>query len=167
MARTAQWLTIGLTAAVFSALAGCSSPSPSNSAAETSSEETAQTASQPAETSTKSDKGGEPFRVVENVQLQPGADPMTIVLATRQPSPEPVGSEQIKVNYPSPDKAVVTVTKTGLQDDSVAATRTRYEFTPSDSATEGTKQWQLVQVTEQNKCQANRGSQEWTGELCQ
>jgi hypothetical protein len=103
-------------------------------------------------------------RVVENLQLSPAADPMAMVLTTRQPSTEPTGSEQIRLSYPAADKAVVVVTKTGLADDSVAATRTRYEFAPAEA---GTGQWQLTQATEQNKCQSGRGSQEWTGELCQ
>jgi hypothetical protein len=165
MARTAQWLTLGLTAVVFSTLAGCSSPTTS-STAENSSDPAAQQTAEATDTTKPEGESKTPFRPVDNVTLQPGSDPMAIVLATRQPSTEPIGSEQIKVNYPAPDKAVVTVTKTGLPDDSVAATRTRYEFAPADNSTD-TKQWQLVQVTEQNKCQPNRGPQEWTGDLCQ
>jgi hypothetical protein len=88
---------------------------------------------------------------------------MAMVLTTRQPSTEAVGSEQIRLSYPSSDKAVVIVTKTGLPDDSVAAIRTRYEFAPVAGSA---GQWQLTKTTEQNKCQAQRGPQDWTGELC-
>ncbi len=120
-----------------------------------------QTAEAPAEPNAKG--GATSDRTVENVQLAPGSDPMAMILTTRQPSAEPVGSEQIRLSYPSADKAVVTVTKTGLPDDSVAATRTRYEFTP---VVDNPGQWQLSKTTEQNKCQAQRGPQDWTGELC-
>lgn len=170
MVKTAQWLTLGLTAAMLSVMVGCTTSTPSNNQA--ASEQSAteeQTASQP-ESDQSSDQAASesknPSRVVENVTLEPGTDPMTMVFSARQPLEEPTGSEQIKLNYPSPDKAVVVVTKTGLSDDSIAATRTRYEFVPVDASTEGAKQWQLAQVTEQNKCQANRGSQDWTGDLC-
>lgn len=169
MAKTAQWFTLGLTAAMLTAVVGCTTSAPSSDQA--SSQQSA------AEEQTASNSEAEPnqpeaeskneFRVVENITLEPGADPMAMVFADRAPLEEPVGSEQIRLNYPAPDKAVVVVTKTGLADDSVASTRTRYEFAPAEGATESTKQWQLVQVTEQNKCQANRGSQDWTGDLCQ
>jgi hypothetical protein len=147
---------------MLSVLAACSNSTPSSESQQSSKQATADSAdtAQP-DTEAKTDS-----RVVENITLQPGSDPMAIVFATRQPAEQPVGSEQFKLSYPTPDKAVVVVTRTGLQDDSVAAIRTRYEFVPVDSATGGAKQWQLTQVTEQNKCQANRGSKDWTGELC-
>ena len=102
-------------------------------------------------------------RPVETVKLAPGADPMAMVFATRQPNPEGVGSEQFRLSYVTPDKALVVVTKTGLADDSVAASRTRYEFAAAGT---GAAKWQLTQVSEQNKCKPDRGSRDWTGELC-
>lgn len=165
MARTTQWLAIGLVAAFFSAVAGCSSSdTPANSSQSSSQSEAVESSDATAPDVAEEGKTGS--RVVENVTLPPGPDPLAAVFATRQAG-EPVGSEQIRVNYPGPDKAVVTVTKTGLADDSVAATRTRYEFVPETAAAEGAKQWKLVQVTEQNKCQKGRGSQDWAGDLCQ
>ncbi len=165
MANSAKWLTIGLTAAMLT-LAGCSKP-------EASAPQADQTAQQPAAdgSATEANADAKPgdakevFRPVSNVTLAPGADPMAIVFATRQANTEPTGSEQIKLSYPAPDKAIVTVTKTGLADDSVAATRTRYEFKPAADAS-GAKQWQLAQVGEQNKCQRDRGPQDWSAELC-
>lgn len=161
MANSAKWLTIGLTTTLL-ALAGCSQP-------EASAPEAEQTAQQPAAETNADAKPAESkdtFRPVTNVTLAPGADPMAIVFATRQPNAEPTGSEQIKLSYPAPDKALVVVTKTGLADDSVAAIRTRYEFTSAADAS-GAKQWQLAQVGEQNKCQRDRGPQEWSADLCQ
>lgn len=160
--KTAKWFAIGLTAATLSVLSACSTSTPPTESQQPS-EQAAADSSDPAqpEADAKTD-----FRVVENVTLQPGPDPMAIVFATRQPAEQLTGSEQFKLSYPAPDKAIVVVTKTGLQDDSVAAIRTRYEFVPVDNSAEGANQWQLNQVTEQNKCQANRGSKDWTGDLC-
>lgn len=170
LTKTTRWLTIGFAASLV-AIAGCSSPNSTSNATSddtASTEPTTETAQQPTDANeTKPEAAGKTeFRVVENVTLQPGTDPMAMVFAARQPSTDLTGAEQIKLNYPSAEKAVVLVTKTGLADDSVAATRMRYEFAPVDTA-EGTRQWQLTQVTEQNKCQPNRGAQDWTGDLCQ
>lgn len=172
LTKTTRWLTIGFAASLV-AIAGCSSPNSTSNATsdETASTEptteTTETAQQPTDAETTQPATGKTtFRVVENVTLQPGTDPMAMVFAARQPSADLTGAEQIKLSYPSAEKAVVLVTKTGLADDSVAATRMRYEFAPVDTA-EGTRQWQLTQVTEQNKCQPNRGAQDWTGDLCQ
>ncbi|MCU0526306.1 MAG: hypothetical protein MUF72_15940 [Elainella sp. Prado103] len=178
--RATRWLAIGFAASLM-VITGCSSPNTASNTAETATEpsaetaetattetETTETAQQPAvDDAAKPDAAGKiSSRVVENVTLAPGADPLAMVVATRQPNAEPTGVEQMKLTYPSPEKAVVLVTKSELGDDSVASIRTRYEFAPVDTA-DGTRQWQLTQVTEQNKCQPNRGSQDWTGDLCQ
>lgn len=160
-AKTAKWLTIGLTTTLL-ALTACSTPEASSPQAD----QAAQPPAAEPDADAKPTDTKEAFRPVTNVTLAPGADPMALVFATRQSSAEPTGSEQIRVSYPAPDKALVTVTKTGLADDSVAAIRTRYEFTPVTDAAEGAKQWQLTQVGEQNKCQRDRGPQDWSAELC-
>ncbi|NJO77998.1 MAG: hypothetical protein HC827_05380 [Cyanobacteria bacterium RM1_2_2] len=172
MAKLAHWFTIGATSAVL-LMTGCSSPNTPNSSttpaaeSETAETETADTAT--ADTTAAGSPNGEKptSRPVEGVTLPPGSDPLAIVFAARQPSSDLTGTELMKVAYPTPEKAVVTITKTGLLDDSVAATRTRYDFKPVEGSAEAAQQWQLVQVTEQNKCQPNRGSQDWTGDLCQ
>jgi hypothetical protein len=175
MAKLAHWFTIGAASAIL-LVTGCSSPSTSNSAtqpaneAETAATETAESAesTEADETATASPNGEKPSsRPIEGVTLPPGSDPLAIVFAARQPGSEPAGTELIKVAYPTPERAIVTITKTGLLDDSVAAIRTRYDFRPVEGSAEAAKQWRLVQVTEQNKCQPNRGSQDWTGDLCQ
>lgn len=172
MVKLVRWFAIGATSAVL-LMAGCSSNTPTSSTAQPSaSTETAEkaedaTADEMAEASPDSGAAKPTSRPVENVTLQPGSDPLAVVFAARQPSSDITGTELIKVAYPTPEKAVVTITKTGLLDDSVAAIRTRYDFKPVEGSAEASKQWQLMQVTEQNKCQPNRGSQDWTGDLCQ
>lgn len=156
------WFTSGLVAALMTAgvVASCSSQ-PTAQKPEAKPAEPSATA--PAAEAEGGDAVKGTSRPVENVTLAPGADPLAVVLATRQPNTESVGSEQFKLNYTAPDKAIVVVTKTGLADDSVAATRTRYEFAATGTAP---AKWQLTQVSEQNKCKPDRGSREWTGDLC-
>lgn len=153
-----SWMTSGLAIVLLAAgaMAGCSS----QPAAQKSEDKPAE-AAKAVEAEAEAVKGTS--RPVQNVTLAPGADPMAVVLATRQPNTEGVGSEQFKLNYAAPDKAVVVVTKTGMADDAVAAMRTRYEFAATGA--EGAK-WQLTQVSEQNKCRPDRGSRDWTGDLC-
>jgi len=151
-------MTFGLAVALLSlgGMVGCSSQSTAQKP-EAKGSEAVSTAAPDGDTV----KGSS--RPVENIKLQPGADPMAMVLTTRQPNTSAVGSEQFKLNYLAADKAIVVVTKTGLADDSVAATRTRYEFAASGT---GEAKWQLTQVSEQNKCKPDRGSRDWTGDLC-
>lgn len=178
MVRLAHWFAIGAASSVL-LMTGCSGSNTPTASTETAnteqpaaSSETTEpkAADETAKETAEADEAGATkptSRPVENVTLQPGSDPLAIVFAARQPNSDITGTEQIRVTYPTPEKAVVTVTKVGLLDDSVAATRTRYDFKPVEGSTEESKQWQLVQVSEQNKCQPNRGSQDWTGDLCQ
>jgi hypothetical protein len=156
--KTAQWLTLSLAATLLTVTACSNTSNPGTSAS--------QDQAKPVETA-QAPASSESSRPVTDVTIAPGTDPMAMVFALRQPKEAAIGSEQIRVAYPSPDKAVVTVTRTGLQDDSVTALRTRYEFSAPDATVEGTKQWSLTQVTAQNKCQRDRGPQDWSGELCQ
>jgi hypothetical protein len=153
------WMTCSLVLLVGGAVVGCSSQ-PEAKTSEGKAPE-AKTTEAPAAPEADATKGSS--RAVEDIKLAPGADPMVMVFATRQPNTEAVGSEQFRLNFTAPDKAVVIVTKTGLADDSVAATRTRYEFAASGT---GAAKWQLTQVSEQNKCKPDRGSRDWTGDLC-
>lgn len=163
-----SWLTLGVAVGLLTATVGCSSqqaPKAEQPQAEQSNSEQS-VAQQPADSTAAKpaeEAAGDSSRPLANVQLTAGADPMAMVLATRQPNTDAKGTEQIRLSYPAADKAVVVVTKTGLADDSVAAIRTRYEFAPVAGSA---GQWQLTQATEQNKCRANRGPQDWSGELC-
>lgn len=158
MAKRFLILMAGAAAAIV-AVTGCTQSAPTASAPEQPQTEDTATANAPAAESE--------FRVVENPTLPaPGADPMTLVVSLRPGAPEPIGSEQIRLTYPSQDKAIVTVTQSGLPDDSVRAKRTRYELAPADDGANGEKLWKITQVTEQNRCQPGRGAEDWTGDLC-
>gem|GEM_PF-3330994 len=147
-------------AAAIVAVTGCTQSAPTASAPQQSQTEDTATA----ETTQPQSE----FRVVENPTLPaPGVDPLSMIVSLREGSPEPIGSEQIRVTYPAEDKAIVTVTKSGLADDSVKAIRTRYELAPAEGDANGEPLWKITQVTEQNRCQVGRGSEDWTGDLCQ
>lgn len=68
--------------------------------------------------------------------------------------------QDIVVSCPEADLVIVTLTKTGLLDDSVAGVRDRAEFT---SHPEG---WELIWVGRQQKCYSGRGNTDWSTELC-
>ena len=161
MAKVFHVLTAGIAAALVASIVGCSSSTPTAS--------TPASPSAPGEEVGTTDAGAasNEFRPVQSATLPaPGADPMAVVFSMRQPLTEPIASEQIRVSYPSPEKAVVMVTRNGLPDDSVKASRTRYEFVPAEGSTDSNKLWEITQVGEQNKCQSGRGPEDWSGELC-
>lgn len=162
MANRFLVLMAGMATALV-AVTGCTQSAPNAAApdapsGQTQTEETATADAPAAQTE---------FRVVENPTLPaPGADPLSMIVSVRQAPGEPIGSEQIRVAYPAQDKAIVTVTQSGLPDDSVKAIRTRYELAPAEGGTNGETQWKVTQVTQQNRCQPGRGSEGWTGDLC-
>lgn len=154
-----RFLILMAGAAAIVAVAGCTQSAPTASAPQEPQTEDTATANATA--------GQTEFRVVNNATLPPpGADPLAMVVSMRPPDPEPIGSDQIRVTYPSQDKAIVTVTQSGLPDDSIRAKRIRYELAPAEGGANGEKLWKITQVTEQNRCQSGRGPEEWTGDLC-
>lgn len=90
-----------------------------------------------------------------------GENPKEIVLSLFGFS-ELVESQQqdIQVDYPSENKAVVTLTQTGLLDDSVAGMRYRVEFVAMGNS------WEMIWAGKQQKCYPNRGHTDWSMELC-
>jgi hypothetical protein len=162
MNKRLSLFTASIAVAIVTSLASCSKP-PETPAASTTQQTTT------TEQTTTADQGStekNSFRVVKDVTPPAAAaDPIAMVVAVRKAPTEPTG-ELIRVNYPAPDKAVVTITRNGLSDDSVKATRTRYEFSAADSSSGDQKLWQMSQVTEQNKCQSGRGPEDWSGDLC-
>jgi len=175
MVKVLQIVAVGLSTTLLATLVGCSQASDRAEAPATSEETTEESIASDSESDNVSaqapvandaaNDSEESYRTVENITLPaPSNDPLAMVVGLRQFSGEPIGSEQIKVNYPAPDQAVVVTTVRGLPDDSVNAIRTRYEFEP---VAEQPGQWQIVKVTQQNKCQSGRGSEDWTAELCQ
>jgi len=75
------------------------------------------------------------------------------------------GSRDVTVDYPQPNQAIVTITQTGVADDSVGAIRYRVELQPEKSAQTG-NQWEIVWAGSQVKCHPGRGHQDWSTELC-
>jgi hypothetical protein len=172
MVKVLQIIAVGLATTTLAVVTGCSqasAPDAEAPAQQTSDSATAgSTATTPNEgNGTESDRaaGAEnAYRTVDNVAFPaPGPDPLAMAFSLRQFTGEEIGSEQMKVTYPTPDQAIVVTTVRGLPDDSVSALRTRYEF----KAVEGEAgKWQMVSVSQQNKCQTGRGSEDWTAELC-
>lgn len=68
--------------------------------------------------------------------------------------------EQVAIEYPTGNRAIVTLTIVGLADDSVRGMRDRLEFQNVRG------QWELMRVGSQNQCQPGRGQQDWSAELC-
>jgi hypothetical protein len=58
------------------------------------------------------------------------------------------------------EMAIVTLTQTGLLDDSVEGVRYWLEFDAGETA------WEMVWAGRQVRCYPGRGSQDWTTELC-
>lgn len=173
MANIFRVVAAGVTAAILATAVGCSQVSEPE--ASVSSDNASEQATEPgdegntteAESAQNATETGEAeYRTVENVTLPaPGSDPMAMVFELREFDGETVGSDQIRVSYPEPDRAVVLRTVRGLPDDSVSALRTRYVFEPVEGEQNG-KLWQIVQVSEQNKCRAGRGPEDWSAETC-
>ena len=95
-----------------------------------------------------------------------GKDPQAIALSALGLT-EIVESEQeqVEIDYPQDDLAIVTITQTNLLDDSVAGIRYRVKFAPYGAR--GQEQWQVVWAGQQFKCHQNRGHQDWNQSWCQ
>jgi hypothetical protein len=94
-----------------------------------------------------------------------GNDPKAIALSAFGNVESEGGSRDVTVDYPQPNQAIVTITQTGVADDSVGAIRYRVELQPEKSAQTG-KQWEIVWAGSQVKCHPGRGHQDWSTELC-
>jgi hypothetical protein len=70
-------------------------------------------------------------------------------------------SDQISVEYPTQETAVIVQTVVGLADDSVVAMRHRIELRLRQN------KWETVWVGRQSKCQPNRGHKNWASGRCQ
>ena len=91
-----------------------------------------------------------------------GADPRQVALdvfGSTEPG-EGNFAEEVVVVDESANPMLVTLTQTGLADDSVNGMRYRLEFVPEGD------QWRLDWAGRQVRCQAGRGAQDWTTDLC-
>ncbi len=91
-----------------------------------------------------------------------GADPEEIAVAAFGQSDPGEGNfnQEVMLVEETPTQALVSLTQTGRLDDSVEGMRYRLEFVPEGD------QWRLDWAGRQVRCQPNRGSQEWSTELC-
>lgn len=94
-----------------------------------------------------------------------GNDPKAVALSAFGNVESEGGGRDVTVDYPQPNQAIVTITQTGVADDSVGAIRYRVELQPEKSAQTG-KQWEIVWAGSQVKCRPGRGHQDWSTELC-
>ena len=94
-----------------------------------------------------------------------GNDPKAIALSAFGDTESEGGSRDVAVDYPQPNQAIVTITQTGVADDSVGGIRYRAELVPTQSSQTG-KQWKMVWAGSQVKCHQGRGHQDWSTELC-
>ncbi|WP_293125309.1 hypothetical protein [Microcoleus sp. bin38.metabat.b11b12b14.051] len=81
-------------------------------------------------------------------------------LFSRDTESEGRKSDQISVEYPTRDTAVIVQTVIGLADDSVAGMRHRIELKLTQN------KWEIVWIGRQSQCQPNRGHQNWASGRC-
>jgi hypothetical protein len=91
-----------------------------------------------------------------------GADPEQIALAAFGMADPGEGNftQEVTVDEQTATDAVITLTQTGLLDDSMEGMRYRLEFAAADN------QWEMLWAGNQVRCQPNRGSQEWSTDPC-
>ena len=91
-----------------------------------------------------------------------GTDPLTMALAVVAPSAgRPLDIEVLPSgSAEAPSRVIVTIDRSGLLDDSVAAFRDRFDFAAQDG------QWAMVKAGRQFRCQPGRGHQDWSADLC-
>jgi hypothetical protein len=114
-------------------------------------------------------KNYKPVSLSEFAQGKPltGDDPKAITLSVfGNAESQEGGSQEVTVDYPQSDLAVVTITRMGVADDSIGGIRYRAELVATSKPTSPGKQWKLVWAGSQMKCQPGRGHQDWSTELC-
>jgi hypothetical protein len=91
-----------------------------------------------------------------------GRDPEAIALQLFGPAESVEGFfKQTVETQQVNEQKIVTLTQTGLPDDSIQGMRYHLEFVPSNG-----EQWRLVWAGKQYTCQPGRGSQSWSTEWC-
>lgn len=94
-----------------------------------------------------------------------GTNPKTVALSAFGNIESEEGSQDVSVDYPQRDRAIVTITHTGVADDSIGAIRYRVELQQNPTA-QASKQWKIVWAGSQVKCHPGRGHQDWSTERC-
>jgi hypothetical protein len=94
-----------------------------------------------------------------------GNDPESVALSTFGNIDSEGGSRDVTVDYPQSQRAIVTITQTGVADDSVGGIKHRVELEQTKSA-QTDPQWKVVWAGSQVKCHPGRGHLDWSTELC-
>jgi hypothetical protein len=94
-----------------------------------------------------------------------GSDPKSVALSAFGNIDSEGGSRNVTVDYPQSQRAIVTITQTGVADDSVGGIKHRVELQQTKSA-QTDPQWKVVWAGSQVKCHPGRGHQDWSTELC-
>jgi hypothetical protein len=103
---------------------------------------------------------------IADTEARVGSDPKALALSAFGNTETEGGSRQVRVDYPQPNLAVVIITQLGVADDSVRGIKYRAEFVPTTKSAQTKKQWEIVWAGSQVTCQAGRGHQDWSKELC-
>lgn len=107
-----------------------------------------------------------PLNQISSSHSLQGTEPKTIALEAFGNTESEGGARTAAVDYPQPDKAVVSITQTGVADDSVASIRYRVEFILKPSSTKTSKHWEMAWAGSQVKCRVGRGHQDWAAQNC-
>lgn len=94
-----------------------------------------------------------------------GNDPKAIALSAFGTIESEGGRQEVTVDYPQADYAIVSIIQTGVADDSVGAIKRRVELRQKQSS-QATQQWEVIWAGSQVKCHPGRGHQDWSTELC-
>ena len=108
-----------------------------------------------------------PLQEIKSANSLKGTDPKAIAIAHFGQTESEGGTREVTVEYPQQNLAVVTITQTGVADDSVGAIRHRVELVPTSPSAQTAKEWKLAWAGSQVKCHVGRGHQDWSTQNCQ
>ncbi|MEP0859536.1 hypothetical protein [Trichocoleus sp. DQ-U1] len=108
-----------------------------------------------------------PLQEIKSANSLKGTDPKAIAIAHFGQTESEGGTREVTLEYPQQNLAVVTITQTGVADDSVGAIRHRVELVPTSPSAQTPKEWKLAWAGSQVKCHVGRGHQDWSTQNCQ
>lgn len=73
-----------------------------------------------------------------------GKEPIAIALRTFGIPPSEGRVQEVSLNYPRPDQAVIVLNQTRLADESIARVRYRLEFLRTDQPAQANQQWKVI-----------------------
>lgn len=109
------------------------------------------------------------YKSISLAEIEPnalvGTEPKAIAVSAFGNIESEGGSQDVTVDYPQRDRTIVTITQTGVADDSIRAIRYRVELQQHQTAQAG-KEWKIVWAGSQVKCHPGRGHQDWSTKRC-